>query len=276
MTAVTPFPDLNQVLEELLQCVRGILGETLLGLYLQGSFAVGDFDRHSDCDFIAVIADELTEPQVAGLQAMHARIFQLDCDWAQHLEGSYFPQVVLRDYRQGHALLWYLDNGHSQLIQATHDNTIVVRLTLSRFGVTLSGPSPATLVDPIPVEAFRQEMLAHMRSWGAQILADPNQINNHFYQCFAVFHFCRLLHNLATGIPGSKRAATLWAQANLDSAWHSLIERAWQGRPVPELSVRRPADPVDLQQTLRFIRYALRLVDEQYPATHPTALGQKG
>lgn len=265
MLVATPYPDLNQVLDELVQSIRAVLGETLLGFYLQGSFAVGDFDQHSDCDFTAVINQALTEAEVTALQAMHARIFQLDCAWAQHLEGSYFPQAVLRDYHQRHTLLWYLDNGHAQLIQATHDNTIVVRLTLQQFGVTLNGPPSATLIDPIPVEAFRQEMLVHLRSWGAQILSDPTQINNHFFQCFAVFHFCRLLHNLSTGKPGSKLAATRWAQAKLDPVWHGLIERAWLGRPVPELSVRRPADPVDLQQTLRFIRYALRFVDEQYP-----------
>jgi predicted nucleotidyltransferase len=65
---------------------------------LQGSFAVGDFDLHSDVDFIIVIEEELSPSEVHGLQEAHERIYRLDIPWAQHLEGSYFPQNVLRDY----------------------------------------------------------------------------------------------------------------------------------------------------------------------------------
>jgi predicted nucleotidyltransferase len=41
--------------------VQDVLGTGFVGAYLQGSFAVGDFDRHSDVDFIIVIAEELLD-----------------------------------------------------------------------------------------------------------------------------------------------------------------------------------------------------------------------
>lgn len=50
----TPYPELNQVLDELVSRIEQILGSSFVGAYLQGSFAVGDFDRHSDVDFIVV------------------------------------------------------------------------------------------------------------------------------------------------------------------------------------------------------------------------------
>jgi predicted nucleotidyltransferase len=50
----TAFPDLNEVLRELVSSVQAILGENFCGAYLQGSFAVGDADEHSDVDFIVV------------------------------------------------------------------------------------------------------------------------------------------------------------------------------------------------------------------------------
>jgi len=57
----TPYPDLNGVLEELVTGVRSILAANLCGVYLQGSFAVGDADQHSDVDFIVVTEDEVTD-----------------------------------------------------------------------------------------------------------------------------------------------------------------------------------------------------------------------
>lgn len=265
-TAPTPYPELNAVLRELLESAQAVLGESFVGAYLQGSFAVGKFDRHSDVDFIVVVDDELSDDQVLALQIMHEQVYSLDSGWAQHLDGSYFPKEVLRDYTRGGKPLWYLDNGHQSLIQAEHDNTIVVRWVVREHGVALAGPDPATLVDPIPVEALRQEILEGMQGWGKQILANPEIINNRFYQTFAVLHYCRMLHDLHTGFPGSKRAGTEWAKTNLDPAWAGLIDRAWDGRPIPELSSRQPADPEDLKSTVEFVRYIIEAA-RQYAAS---------
>ena len=67
----TPYPDLNQVLHELVSSMQSALGSNLTGVYLQGSFAVGDFDVHSDVDFAVVVAHELLAAEVHG--AWHGR-----------------------------------------------------------------------------------------------------------------------------------------------------------------------------------------------------------
>lgn len=265
-TAPTPYPDLNAVLQELVESIQAVLGEAFVAACLQGSFAVGEFDRHSDVDFIVVVDDELSDDQVLALQIMHEQVYSLDSGWAQHLDGSYFPKEVIRDYTRGGKPLWYLNNGHRSLIQAEHDNTIVVRWVVREHGVALAGPDPATLVDPIPVAALRQEILEGMQGWGKQILANPEIINNRFYQTFAVLHYCRMLHDLHTGFPGSKRAGTEWAKTNLDPTWAGLIDRAWDGRPIPELSSRQPADPEDLKSTVEFVRYIIG-AGRQYAAS---------
>jgi hypothetical protein len=96
-----------------------------------------------------------------------------------------------------------------------------------------------------------------MNHWGQQILADPEQINNRFYQTFAVLHYCRTLHDYLMGICGSKRTGAEWVKTNLDPSWADLIDRAWDGRPNPALSVRTPADPTDLKRTLEFVKYII-------------------
>lgn len=259
----TPFPELNAVLSELVTSVQSILVDNFLAAWLQGSFAVGDFDQHSDVDFVIALERELSDAQLQALQVMHARIFSLDCPWAHCLEGSYFPEHILRNYSRRGVELWYLDNGHQSLTLDRHCNTVVVRSVLLSNGILMAGPAPSGLVDPIPVSVLRQEILETMHTWGGQVLADPAQINNRFYQGFAVFHYCRSLHALHTGVVGSKRAGAEWAKANLDPSWAGLIDRAWDTRPNPSLSVRQPPDLQDFKRTLAFIEYALN-ISEQY------------
>ena len=253
----TPYTELNSVLEELVTSIQGVVGDQFVGAYLQGSFAVGDFDRHSDVDFNIALKDELSDDHVAALQTVHARVYGLPSKWAQHLEGSYFPRRVLRQNPGGDRRLWYLDHGSRSLIQSDHCNTLVVRWVVREFGVALAGPAPVTLVDPIPVTALRAEILATMRDRGHTILTHPDHYNNRFYQAFIVLSYCRMLHDLHNGFPGSKRAGADWAKANLDPSWAGLIDRTWDGRPNPALSVRQPADPTDFQATLAFVRYTL-------------------
>jgi len=253
-----PYPDLDSVLTELVASVRAALGDNVVGVYLQGSFAVGDFDRDSDVDFVVVTREELSDDHVAALQEIHRRVYHLDSPWAQHLEGSYFPAAILHDRHQCGTPLWYLDHGSESLVRSDHCNTIVVRSVLREFGVVLDGPPPATLLDPIPVELLRREMYATLRSWGESILAHPDQYRNRFYQGYIVLSYCRMLHDLIEGRPGSKRAGATWAKASLDPAWSALIDRAWDCRPNPAVTARQPADAADFERTLEFVRYVMR------------------
>ncbi len=266
-TLPTPYPALNTVLHEMVSSIQAILGADFVGAYLQGSFAVGDFDQHSDVDFIVAARQELSAGQVEALQAMHPRIHDLPIPWAQHLEGSYFPVDVLRDAARAGEPLWYLDHGSRSLIQDKHCNTLVVRWTLRKHGVTLAGPPLETLVDPIPVEALRREILADIHDWGREILDNADHFNNRFYQGFIVLSYCRMLHDLIAGDVSSKRTSAAWAKATLDPAWHGLIDRTWACRPDPATSVRTRPDPADFQATLRFIEVIIEASD-RYAAAH--------
>ncbi|UCD94944.1 MAG: DUF4111 domain-containing protein [Candidatus Zixiibacteriota bacterium] len=257
-----PYAELNAVLRELVSSVQQALGDNFIGAYLQGSFAVGDFDDHSDVDFVIVIDRELSDSQLRKLQSMHERIFNLDMEWAKYLEGSYFPMTVLRDYAQSGSELWYLDNGSSVLVKSNHCNKIVVRWILREKGVVLSGPEPSTLIKPIPVEVLRRAILASINESGQEILTNPEQFNNRFYQTFIVLQYCRKLHDLHTSEVGSKRSGAEWAKRNMDQSWAGLIDRAWDGRPNPAVSVRQPADEADFNCTLEFVREVIRAANE--------------
>lgn len=251
----TPYPELNQVLSKLVSRMQGILGDDFVGAYLQGSFALGDFDEHSDVDFVVAIRNELTADRVDALQVMHDRVYQLESEWAKHLEGSYFPRDVLRDLSRTGTDVWYLDHGARTLIRSDHCNTLLVRWIVREKGVILAGPPPDTLVDPISVETLREEIFETIVNWGQEILDDPERFNNRFYQAYIVLNYCRMLNDLKNGRPGTKREGAEWAKSNLDPSWSDLIDRTWDGRPDPASKVKEPADPEDFARTLEFIEY---------------------
>lgn len=94
----TPYPDLNRVLAEFVSRVQAVLGDRFTAAYLVGSFAIGDFDTHSDVDFLIAMEEEVAEHRLPELQKMHGRIHELDSPWSRHLDGSYIPLNVLRKH----------------------------------------------------------------------------------------------------------------------------------------------------------------------------------
>ncbi len=252
----TPYPEVNALLQELLERVQSILGSHFVGMYLYGSLTGGDFDRDSDVDVVIVTDDEISGDLFSALQAMHMQIATLDSWCATQLEVSYIPQHAIRRYDPTHSLHPHIDRGQDEsLHMMQHDSDwLVQRDTLRERGIMLAGPAPQTLIDPVSPNDLRQAILVILHEWWEmQILHNPAQIDRRGYQSYTVLSICRLLYTLQYGTVVSKPVAARWAQATLGERWVSLIERAWVGRQNPHLS----AEAGDINETLDFIRYAL-------------------
>ena len=254
-TNPTSYPDVNTVLHVLLKNVQTVLGNHFIGMYLFGSLTSGDFDQDSDIDVVVVTNDEISGDLFSALQAMHARIYAGDSPWTIQLEVSYIPQHALRRYDPANALHPHIDRGSETFFMMQHDESwIVQRYVLRERGITLAGPAPQTLIDPVSPNDLRQAMLAILNGWPLQILDDPAQIKHRGGQSYTVLSICRILYTLQYGTVVSKPVAARWAQETLDNQWTPLIERTWTGRHNPGLE----ASPDDVNGTLEFIRYALK------------------
>jgi predicted nucleotidyltransferase len=258
MAEPTPYPELNEVLRDFVGSVETILAENLVGIYLQGSFAVGDADEHSDVDFIVVMHDEVTDGQLAALRAMHKRLYALETPWAQHLEGSYVTKESFRRIDPSRSEYWYLDNGATELVCDNHCNTAVVRSSMREHGVVLHGPDPKTLVDPVSPDDLRREVrdaIVEFAEWAPS----PTKAGgmSRWMQPYLVINLCRMLQTLETGRVDSKKAGGEWALEALDPDWADLIQQALDERPDPWTRVYQPADPEVVSRTLAFVDYAL-------------------
>jgi hypothetical protein len=83
--AWTPYVELDALLAELLDHWRRILGDDLAGAWLQGSFALGAGDQHSDCDWIVATRGPVTDDQVAALREVHHEIPTREGHWPHDL-----------------------------------------------------------------------------------------------------------------------------------------------------------------------------------------------
>jgi predicted nucleotidyltransferase len=251
----TTHPEVNRLLRILLEGVQAVLGDRLIGLYLDGSLTSGDFDADSDIDFVAVTDGEITEAAFSGLQAMHDRIAAMDSPWAIQLEGSYISRGALRRYDPENAMHPNIERGAGERLKmARHEEDwIIHRHILRRRGVPLMGPEPKTLIDPVSPDDLRHAVRSSLRGWFASLLDDPAQINNGGYQSYTVLSLCRILHTLESGAVLSKAAAAQWGRETLDGRWTPLIDRAWKARHNPP----QAAPESDVKETQEFIRYAL-------------------
>ncbi|CAA9280259.1 MAG: hypothetical protein AVDCRST_MAG26-3323 [uncultured Chloroflexia bacterium] len=256
----TPYPEVNVLVHKLLSDVQDILGDQFVAMYLYGSLATGDFDpRRSDVDFVVVTGDELGDDLVARLQAMHARIAAGDSPWANELEGSYLPRHAMRRFEPANAHYPMIDRGGGLRVQQHHSDSVIRLHILYERGVVVAGPSPRTLIDPVPADELQHAVLDLIYAWWAPMLDDPARLHSRDYQDYAVLTMCRVLYTLQHGVIVSKPFAARWAQATLDARWFPIVEHALAGRDDP------PADT--LNDTLDFIRFTVERIGQR--GIHP-------
>ena len=250
-TGPTPDPEINDLLRALLREVQVLLGERLVGLYVHGSLASGDFaPRRSDVDFVAVTVGALSGEMLPALAAMHTQLRGSSLKWAAKLEGSYIPLAALRRYDPANCRYPALRIDGSFDVDEHGSDWIIQRHILREHGITLAGPPPRTLIDPVTPEALRQAAWGILDTWWRAKLDDPTLLRSSEYQAYAVLTMCRALYTIQYGRVVSKEAAARWAQDNVESRWRELIELAlaW-----PD------GEPWDyLHETVAFIAYTLQ------------------
>jgi hypothetical protein len=251
MIPITPsYPDVTELLAEFTARVQDALGDELVGLYLSGSLATGDFDpQRSDIDFVAVTPHRLNPDQIAALGAIHAGLITSGQPHAAQLEGAYIPREDFRRYDPQHAEHPGVETGGQFGMGREGIDGIIQRFIVRNNGVTLVGPPPVALIDPIAPDELRRATAGILHEWWLPQLSDTHRIRDREYQAYAVLTMCRILYTLQHARVVSKPSAARWAQDALDAHWQPLIQRAL---------VWRHNDSVnDFSETLELIRYTL-------------------
>lgn len=253
----TRFPELNDLLSELVERARAILAETFVGAYLQGSFAIGDADEHSDCDFLIPITTQPAPVRESALRALHDEIPIRSGQWCRHLEGSYPLAAELLTTDHLGARWLFLDHGSRTLAWDAHCNTPWTRWCLRERGITLAGPPPSTLVDPVApdvmVVAARTmlpSLVDDIHSWMPPTIA--------WGQRYIVASAARALYTVRTAEVASKRQALLWARDRVDGRCHALLDQVLADRALG-FDPDTPPRPGSLEAAHEFAAYVAQI-----------------
>ena len=167
----TRYAELNGVLHDLVTGAQAALGESFVGAYLQGSFALGAGDLHSDCDFLVVVRERPDAEQEAALRALHR-----DLPAPRRASGTVTsrgrtpsPTTCARPTGLGREWL-FADHGADELEWSEHCNQPWTRWILREHGITLVGPCPVELVDPVPDDVLRDRARAGLATLTDDVL----------------------------------------------------------------------------------------------------------
>ncbi|MHB0856667.1 MAG: aminoglycoside adenylyltransferase domain-containing protein [Anaerolineae bacterium] len=219
----TSHPDVDALLNDLLGQLQATLGEQLVGLYLYGSLVTGDFDRgSSDIDLLAALTSDVDAPTFEQLEGVHRNVLARHPFWRERLETAYLSLAALKTFRTQPSPIAITSPGEPFHLKEAGREYLMNWWLVREKGRTLYGPSPETLIDPIPTEAFLESVREHAASWGAWI---PDARDDRPSQAYAILTLCRALYAMAHAEQVSKKRAALWAQVHYPQ-WASLIGKA--------------------------------------------------
>jgi hypothetical protein len=251
---------LFSVLATLAERVHSILGATLAGVYLKGSFALGSGDIHADVDFLVTTHHGLDLEQETAVRDLHRVLPDQEEHWAHVLEGSYASLDDLQARADPNIPWLYVDNGNRDMEWSSHDNTEVFRWVLHNRALNIRGPAPATLIGEVPALVLRHEAASLAVRRADDIAADMDYLRNAWGQPHEVLTRCRLLYTATNAAVIGKLDAARWAKGVVPDEWHDLIDHAIADRPYPTVRVHQLADPARAERTWEFVEFMAPLV----------------
>lgn len=240
LTPLTPYPEVTVELNKLLDAIQIHLRSQLVGLYVHGSLASGDFHPlRSDIDFLIVTEGEIPLQKVTELARMHVRLAAEGSKWTRKMEGSYIPLADIRRYNPNNASHPTLRIDGTLTIDFHASDWIIQRAIIRERGIGLYGPDPKSLIDPVTAAELGRAARGILAEWWHPQLTDHSRLVSREYQAYAVLTMCRCLYTINTGAVASKEDAARQAQILLGEPWAGLIERAlaWpNGQQLDELA----------------------------------------
>ena len=153
--APTPYPTINTLLAQLRTGIQASLGTELIGLYLYGSLVTGDFDAtSSDIDLLAATASDIDQEEFEALHTMQHDFVLKNKEWEGRIEIAYLSITALRTFKSHTSKIAIISPGESFHIKEVGIDWLMNWYVVREKGVTLLGPSPTTLIEPISKEEY--------------------------------------------------------------------------------------------------------------------------
>ncbi|MBZ0320234.1 MAG: DUF4111 domain-containing protein [Anaerolineae bacterium] len=244
--------------------ISEILDDHMVGMYVVGSLALGDFDpQHSDIDIIVVTDTPIEGDGLDRIRALHNDFAASDSAWAKRVEAVYPEAKALIGNPSRDEHYPQIERDTSLFTAPFEDGWVFQRYTLREHGLVVAGPEPHTLVGPIDPHDMRAAVAVIAAKWLEQARNDLSWlewVRLRHAQVFVLQTLCRMLYSLETGGVASKPKAVQWAQGRLDEKWARLIEEVLARR---ESNEEISSD--ELRDTIALIQHVFQMSQTSTP-----------
>jgi L-rhamnose mutarotase len=141
--------------------------------------------------------------------------------WNDHIEIAYLSLHALNTFKTQSSPIAVISPGEPFHIKEAGRDWLVNWYMVREKGLTLFGPPPQAIIEPISKDEFIQIVKEHVSAWREWI----DQAQHRGFQAYAILTMCRALYTCTHGEQVSKRQAALWAAHELPE-WSSTIHNA--------------------------------------------------
>jgi streptomycin 3"-adenylyltransferase len=219
-------PQVDQLLNEIVTTLKGLLGANLVGVYLHGSLAMGSFNpQTSDVDFLVVTSDKLSPETRRELASALLRLTKHAP--AKGMEMSVLTVEALRNFQHPTPYEFHFSNAWLERYKNNDvdftdedkvDADLAAHLTITKVrGRALYGEPIDAVFPAIPPQYYRDSIVADAKAILADMRSDP---------VYNVLNLCRVWAYLQDGKITSKQEGGRWALCRTTPFQTSVVEQA--------------------------------------------------
>lgn len=219
----------QELINDFVGMCQRIMVDSLTGVYLHGSMAMGCFNADkSDIDIIVIVEDTISDKQKMSLMK---QIVKLNSNApAKGLEISFvkreycnpfvYPTPFELHFSVTH-LQWFYDNPDDYIEKMKgEDKDLAAHFTIiNKYGVRLYGEEIASVFGDVPRKDYADSIWYDIEDAAEDIFNNP---------IYIVLNLCRVLAYLRDGFILSKEKGGEWGLLNINEKYHPLISQALQ------------------------------------------------
>lgn len=219
----------KELLSKLTAISRQLLKESLIGIYLHGSAAMGCFHpKKSDLDFILVVSHSI--PDAVKTEFMEHIIKLNEAAPPKGLEFSIvkqefcnpfvYPTPFELHFSSAH-INWWKENpkGYIENMNGTDKDLAAHFTIINAYGIVLFGHSIKEVFGEVPSEYYLDSIWEDIRNAHEDILERP---------VYVILNLCRVLAYRKDGLILSKKSGGEWGLTYLPENYHTLLRDALQ------------------------------------------------
>lgn len=264
MNPCIPEP-VKPIIEHYISLLNKQLPDQVVGFYLVGSLALGEFNESfSDIDFVAILNKQTTSKEIEALRSIHRTITKKHSRW--EMSGSYIlpqdlgkPTDEIGPHPHYHEGILH-PNGRSDL-------NLVTWWELKNHGITVLGEAPNKLSFTVNWDLLVTRMRENLNSYWASWTKRPDRVLRMYSDWgvqWAVTGVLRQFYTFRENSITTKVGAGEYALGCLPVHWHKLIQEAINIRKGKQRSAYR-FRIFRMTEAVQFLKYIIQFCNAAYP-----------